>query len=213
MDAATFRERIESSMATELDRLGSSKLLIALTDADMTDERVYAAAAHSEHAARRTFEAWADDEGDDGDDGAREAFAAVAAQEHDHYDRVAANLPEDFEPADGGPLHTYLRGLDETVPRAAAGLVGRGLVSTRTHLQVISYFVNESDRAGADLFRDLRAETEESLDRGLTLLAERCDDDEDWERARGPAEYAIQVAYDDYADSLSALGVDPKPLC
>ncbi len=210
MDAASFRERVEESMATELDRLGSSKLLIALTDADMTDERVYAAAAHSEHAARRTFEAWADDESDAD---VREAFAAVAKQEREHYDRVAANLPDDFEPADGGPLHTYLRGLDGTVPRVAAGLVGRGLVSIRTHLQVIGYFVNEGDTGGADLFRDLRAETEESLETGLDLLAECCTDAEDWERAQGPAEYAIQVSYDDYADSLSALGVDPKPLC
>ena len=210
MDAARFRSTVEESMATELDRLGSSKLLLALTDAEMTDERVYAAAAYSEHAARRTFDAWADDESDAD---VRAAFAAVADQEREHYDRVAANLPDDFDPDDGDPLHTYLRGLDETVPRVAAGLVGRGLVSTRTHLQVIGYFVNEGDRTGADLFRDLRAETEESLDTGLDLLAECCSDDEDWERARGPAEYAVQVAYDDYADSLSALGVDPKPLC
>jgi len=210
MDAASFRATVEESMETELGRLGSSKLLIALTDAEMTDERVYAAAAHSEHAARRTFEAWADDESDAD---VREAFAAVTDQEHEHYDRVANHLPDDFDPDDGGPLHTYLRGLDETVPRVAAGLVGRGLVSTRTHLQVIGYFVNEGDRTGADLFRDLRAETEESLDTGLDLLAECCSDDEDWERARSPAEHAVQVAYDDYADSLSALGVDPKPLC
>jgi len=210
MDAATLRDSVEDAKRTELDRLGSSKLLIALTDADLTDEAVYAAAAHSEHAARRTFETWTEDETDAG---AREAFAAVTDQERDHYERVASNLPDEFEPADGGPLHSYLRGLDDTVPRIAAGLVGRGLVSTRTHLQVISYFVNEGDNGVADLFRDLRADTEESLETGLSLLADRCDDAEDWDRAQGPAEYVIQVAYDDYADSLSSLGVDPKPLC
>jgi hypothetical protein len=210
MDAATFRETVEAEKRTELERLGSSKLLLALTDADLTDEAVYAAAAHSEHAARETFAAWA---GDEPDEGAREAFGAVAAQERDHYERVAANLPDEFEPADGGPLHEFLRGVDGAVARAAAGLVGRGLVSLRTHMQVIGYFVNEADTAGADLFRDLRSETEESLETGLELLAERCESDEEWEQARGPAEYAIQVAYDDYADSLEGLGIDPKPLC
>lgn len=210
MDADTFREAVESEMRTELERLGSSKLLLALTDADLTDESVYAAAAHSEHAARETFATWADDEADAD---VAEAFASVADQEREHYDRVAATLPDDFAPVDGGPLHEFLRGLDETVPRIAAGLVGRGLVSVRTHRQVIGYFVNEADTAGADLFRELRAETEESLETGLALLAERCDGDDDWDAARGPAAYVIQIAYDDYADSLDALGIEPKPLC
>jgi hypothetical protein len=210
MDATTFRESVEDATATELNRLGSSKLLIALTDAELTDEAVFAAAAHSEHAARNTFESWADDESDPE---ACEVFSAVAEQERKHYERVAANLPEGFDPEDGGPLHSYLRGLDETTPRIAGGLVGRGLVSVRTHLQVIGHFVNEGNTAAADLFRDLRAETEESLERGLGLLSERCAGEDDWERARGPAEYAIRVAYDDYADSLSSLDVDPKPLC
>jgi hypothetical protein len=210
MDADDFRETVANAKATELDRLGSSKLLIALTEADMTDERVLAAAAHSEHAARETFEAWAADERDEA---ARELFRAVAEQEAEHYERVVADLPDDFEPATGGPMHASLQGLDETVSRVAAGLVGRGLVSLETHLQVVSYFVNEADTVHADLFRDLRSETEESLQRGLRFLDERFDEPEDWADARGPAEYVIQLAYDDYADSLGELGVDPKPLC
>lgn len=215
MDAAELRERIEAEKGTELDRLGSNKLLIALTGADLDGTSVLRAAAASERAARETFGAWADDE----DDGAvSEAFRAVADQETEHFERVRESLAALDEEADDdaagpGPMHAYLRGREGAVERAAAGMVGRSLVSLRTHAQVIGFFVNEADEGRADLFRDLRAETKETLERGLALLDERCETDEDWERARMVAEYVVQVAYDDYADALTGMGLDPKPLC
>ncbi|WP_460919942.1 rubrerythrin family protein [Salinarchaeum chitinilyticum] len=233
MDGESFRERVTEEKGTELDRLGSEKLLLALTEADLTEEAVLEAAAASEHAAQRTFEQWADaaddersdreddegagskdHEGVDSEDAkrAQAVFADVAAQEAEHYERVAAHLPEEFEPPDGGPLHAHLRQQEDPIARAA-GLVGRGLVSDRTHLQVISFFVNEGDSERADLFRDLRAETEESLEAGLELLEDLCADESDWEAAEGVASYTIQLAYDDYADALSGMGMDPKPIC
>ncbi|WP_129115845.1 rubrerythrin family protein [Halegenticoccus tardaugens] len=211
MDADAFRETVEEEMGTELDRIGSSKLLVALTDAELERGPVLRAAANSEHAARETFRRWADGEADDG---AREAFERVRDREAEHYERVVASMDEEsFEPADGGPMHTYLRGREDTVERVASGLVGRGLVSLRTHAQLISFFVNEADEWRADLFRDLKRETGEEVDLGLELLAERCETDEDWDRARAVAEYVIRVAYDDYADSLEAMGVNPKSIC
>ncbi|WP_248515197.1 ferritin family protein [Salinarchaeum laminariae] len=209
MDGEAFREQVTDEMATELDRLGSEKLLIALTDADLEEETVLEAAATSEHAARTTFEQWAESADDEQ---AREVFADVAEQETDHYERVAAHLPDGFEPADGGPLHAHLRQQDDSIARAA-GLVGRGLVSDRTHLQVISFFVNEGDTELSDLFRDLRSETADSLEAGLDLLDAFCEEDADWEAAAGVAEYTIQIAYDDYADALAGMGMDPKPIC
>jgi len=216
MDAGAFRDRVTEEMATELDRLGSEKLLLALTDADLTTTAVHRAAAASEAAARETFEEWA---ATAGDDAAAETFDALAAQEAEHYDRVREASPSDGDPGTftieeggAGPLHAHLRGLDGTLERAA-GLVGRGLVSDRTHLQVISFFVNEGDTGRADLFRDLRAETETATQEGLDLLAARCEADEDWEAAAGVATYAIQLAYDDYADALAGMGMDPKPIC
>jgi len=210
MDGEAFRDRVSEAKATELDRLGSEKLLLALTDADLETERVLDAAAASERAARETFEAWADE---DGDSDATDVFAAVAGQEAEHYDRVVAHL--DDEPDAGetaGPLHASLRDRETTVERAA-GLVGRGLVSDRTHLQVINFFVNEGRTDLADLFRELREETEESLERGLALLESNCETEADWETAAAVAEYAIQLAYDDYADALAGMGLDPKPIC
>ena len=220
MDAAALRQRIEEERATELDRLGSNNLLIALTEADLDEASVLRVAAASERAARETFETWA---GDATDEPAREAFAAVADREAEHEERVRASLaalgpdPEEGDEGENatgpGPMHAYLRGREDAVERVAAGMVGRSLVSLRTHAQVISFFVNEADEKRADLFRELRAETEDTLDRGLALLDERCETDEDWERARMTAEYVVRVAYDDYADSLTGMGLDPTPVC
>ena len=210
MDGQTFVEEVEAAKATELDRLGSSRLLVALTEANLEEERVLAVAAASEYAAAETFHGWAADEPDEG---ARAAFDDVAAQEDDHYERVVADL-EDFEPPTApGPMHAYLRGREDTVERVATGLVARPLVSVRAHTQVISFFVNEADRARADLFRELKTDTQAVIETGARLLSERCDSADDWGRASATAEYLIQVAYDDYADGLAEMGLDPKPIC
>lgn len=210
MDADGYRDRLESAKATELDRLGSNKLLVALTDARLESGPVLRTAADSEHAAHNTFSAWADDEADEA---AREAFAETAEQEADHRERVLSALDESYDPADGGPMHEYLRGREETVERVAAGLVARSLVSLRAHSQVISFFINEADEARADLFRELRDDTEDTLERGLDLLDDCCETEDDWERAGMVGEYLVQVAYDDYADALQELGVDVKNVC
>ncbi|ESP88575.1 hypothetical protein [Candidatus Halobonum tyrrellensis] len=225
MDAATFRDRLETEKATELDRLGSNKSLVALTDAALEAGVVLRAAADSEHAAHVTFSGWAADADGGGDadgsgDGARDLFAWVADREATHRDRVVDSLAAlddgaDYEPSDGGdggPMHAYLRERADPIERVAAGLVGRPLVSVRSHVQVVSFFVNEADETRADLFRELRAETEEELDRGLAYLDDHCEGD-DWERARMVAEYTVQLAYDDYADALGRLGIDVKPVC
>lgn len=213
MDATSFSETLEDEMDVELERLGSSKLLVALTDAELDEPTVLRTAADGEHAAARTFEAWADDETDEG---AREAFAELAARERDHYDRVRDALEGDHDPdpdrADGGAMHAELRSLEATAARLG-GLVGRALVGERTHLQLVSFFVNEGDETRAELFRELRADTNASRERALELLAGVCESDEDWSRAREAAESVIQRAYDEYANSLEGLGVDPKPIC
>lgn len=214
MNGEQFHEQLQTAKRTQLDRLGSNKLLIALTDATLTAEAVLRAAADSEHAAARTFTGWADDEPES--DG-REAFAWVADREESHRGRVLAAheavTGETYEPADGGTLHTYLRERTGVVERAAAGLVGRATVSDRTHSQLVSFFVNEQDQTRADLFRELREETRAERDRGIELLETHCVSDQDWEQARMVAEYVVQIAYDEYADALDGLGVDVKSVC
>lgn len=211
MDAESFREAVETAKQTQLNRLGSSKLLLALTGADLSELAVLRAAAASEHAARETFRAWSADEANDR---VRAAFETTARQEDEHLQRVLDVIEDDVDlPEAAGPMHAYLRGRDDTIERVAAGMVGRCLVSVRAHTQVIGFFVNEADTSNADLFRDLKTETGETLTTGLELLDDLCEGDDDWERAQMVAEYVVQVAYDDYADGLAELGVDPRPLC
>ena len=210
MDAPDLQAAVETAKATELDRLGSSKLLIALTDAELDRKSVLRAAATSELAARDTFTAWAADEDDAA---AADLFSDIAAQEQRHYERVADLLGEDVEPPDSGPMHGYLRDRGGAIERLAGGLLGRTLVSDRTHMQVISFFVNEADETAANAFRDLRTETTEAQAQGLELLDSICEADEDWKTAEAVANYVIQLAYDDYTDVLVGMGVEPKPIC
>ncbi|USZ68986.1 rubrerythrin family protein [Halorussus salilacus] len=212
MDADSFVTEVEEAKATELDRLGSQQSLVALTDADLDAESVLRAAARSERVARETFAEWAETEANAD---ASEAFAGLARQETDHYERVVAELgdeAEDFGPEGPDPMHEYLRGLDSTVERAA-GLVGRSLASERTQLQVVNFFVNDADERRADCFRELRAETQDGISAGAELLEETCDGEDDWERARKTAEETVRVAYDDYAETLEGMGLDPRPIC
>lgn len=211
MDGERFRSDVEAAKETELDRLGSQQLLVALTDAELTAERVLDVAAASEHAARETFRGWADDEPDAD---AREAFVAVAEQEDDHLRRVTDELDGEWAAdGDAGPMHAYLRGRESTIERIAGGMVGRPLVSLRTHMQLIGFFVNEADERRADVIRDLRAETDDVLTDGVELLEANCETDDDWQSAQMVAEYTIQLAYDDYADALRNLGFDPRSVC
>jgi hypothetical protein len=204
-----FRTRLEAERSGELALLGSGLLRTAAAGGEPTPRSLLVAAAESEHAARTTFAAWVADEDDDG---ARRAFESVVDQETEHRERVAAEL-DGWTPETGppGPMHAYLRGREATIERIAGGMVGRPLVSLRTHAQLIDFFEGERDGADADrraaLFRDLRAETAGTLEDGLTLLGERCGE-EGWETAELVAGYTIRLAYDDTADALRSLGID-----
>lgn len=217
MDASTVLDAVREACATELDRLRSDKALIALTEAELETERVLVEAARAELRAHETFGAWADDEPHDA---AREAFEAVAETEREHADRILENLhDEDAADAvsDPGPdpdaLHEYLRGLDDSAERVGAGLVGRPLVASASLLQCINFFENEADPTTANLFRDLRSDTDDLPDRGVALLETVCETDDDLERARDAATGAVETAYREYVDSLEGMGIDPKPVC
>ena len=217
MDGETLIDDVRDAKATRLDRLGGTGWLLAATGADLETERILRVVAASEAAAAATFERWADDEGDER---AREAFASVAALERDHTARIVDHLDDESEAgavpepeAASGALQESLRRLDGTPERVGAGLVGRPLVSDRTTVQVVSFFVNEADERRADLFRELRTETGDLLDEAATVLDGVCDADDDWERARGAATGTIDVVYDEFAGDLDAMGLDPRAIC
>ncbi|CQH50305.1 ferritin domain protein [Halobacterium hubeiense] len=202
-----FRDGVAAAAETELDRLGSSKRLVALTDATLDDETVLRAAAASEAAAADVFAEWAADASGD----AAETFAAFAERERDHYERVAGELGEDVA-ADPGAVHDFLRGLDDPIEQAGA-VVGRGLVAERTLAQFVSYFVNQADEGRADLFRDLRRDTEADTETAIALLADVAEDEAAVERASDAAIEVVSVAYEEYVAALESMGVNAKSVC
>lgn len=214
MDGNRLVETVRADRATELDRLGSEKALVASTAARLDRASVLDATVDAERRAAATLAAWAADEGNDA---ARAAFDRVAGQEREHAERAQDLLDADAAGPDGDPdpdaLHTHLRDLDSTAERVAAGLVARPLVSERSLLQVVNFFVNEADERAADTVRDLRSETQALVDDGAALLDSCCGDDDDWDQAREVADRTVAVAYAQYEDRLTEMGVDPKPVC
>jgi rubrerythrin len=212
MDGQRLVETLTDRTATELDRLGSEKALVATTEARLDRGHVVSAAVDAERRAAATFDQWAEAETDPE---IRAVFERVATQERDHAERAAAltdDVPGDADP-DPDALHDHLRGLETTPERVAAGLVARPLVSARSLLQVVNFFVNEADETAADTFRTLRAETEALVDEGADHLDACCAGEADWERALAAAERTVEIAYEAYERRLDGLGIDPKPVC
>jgi hypothetical protein len=218
MNGQKLVEAVREAKATELDRLGSDKYLIAATGADLERAPVLRSVAESAASGRDTFARWADEATGD----PASAFETAAEAERDRFDRVVdslAALPDgDADAAatidrSDAPLDDALAEADGTVERLAAAFVGRPLVADRTLLQVVSFFVNEADEGRADLARELRSDAQDRLDEGADLLDAVCETDADWERARRGAEAVVDAAYGEYATALEAMGVDPKPVC
>jgi len=202
MDADGLRAAVEAEHAEALDALGSRELLVALSGGDPQPVALLAAAADSEYAARETFREWADRAADPT---LQRTFEAVADQEDDHFRRVRATMADDspYDPDRSGPMHAYLRGREDSIQQVAGGMVGRTLVSLRTHGRLIDFF-ETADGDCAALFRDLRTETAACLDDGLATLDDRAEGD-DWAAAEAVAGYTIRLAADDLRDALCGL--------
>lgn len=208
MDASEFVEEVREENETALSRLGSSKSLYAATGGEMDTEQVFAAAADAEHAAAETFEQWAaDSEGVPED-----VYAATAAEEHEHYEMVAAKL-DGHEPSDEvSAMQAALRDLEDPVARVG-GYVGRLEATDKSKEQYVGFFVGQADPQTAQLFRDLRDDLDDQRDRIDALLDAVCEDEADEERALEAASTVVQAAYDEYTEQLESLGVNPKPVC
>ena len=194
-------EHVRESHATALDRLGSEKSLLALTEARLETPAVLSAAGAALASARATLSDWAADAGGP----VADALAAAAERLADAAGRVADSLDAALP---GDSPFVSLAG-DSDAGRAGAGLVGLGLVLDRVFLQCVSFFVNEADTARADLFRDLREVTDDLLDTAADLGL----DGEAAEDAAEAAGAVVDAAYGAYVDRLEAMGFDPKPIC
>ena len=209
MTPEEFLEAVRTENKTALSRLGSSKSLYADTGGEMEPETVLAAAADAEYHAHETYAAWADDTDDEA---AAEVFAATAAEERDHYERVAGEL-DGHEPSDEVPaIQQTLRGYDGTLERLG-GLVGRTVAAEKSKDQLTGFFVGQADPQTAQLFREVGSDLDPQLERATEALAAHCETDDDWQTALDAATGAIQAAYEAYTERLESMGVNPKPVC
>jgi hypothetical protein len=208
MNAQEFVDAVREDEKTPLSRLGASKALYADTEGEMDDETVLAAAGDRAHHAAETLTAWADEETDETAAG---LFADLAETERDHAETVAGEHG-DYEPGDPPGVQTHLRSVEGTVERLGA-LVGWALAAGNNADQVVGYFVGQASPRTASTFRAVSGDYDDHVEAASEALATVCESDDDWERAREAAGATITADYDDYFETLEALGVNPKPVC
>ncbi|WP_136717022.1 rubrerythrin family protein [Halorientalis salina] len=207
MDTDAFLDAVRDETKTELSRLGSSKSLYADTEGEMDEGPVLAAVADHLHHAAETFGTWADE----ADGAAGDCFADLADTVGEQYGTVA-DEHGDHEPGEAPAMVEYLAGLETTTERLA-GVVGWALVTEHKIGQAVGFFVGQASPQTASTFREVRGAVEDAIDAGAETLTEVCDGDDDWDLAQGAAVETIEAAYDEYFDTLEALGVNPKPVC
>ncbi|MFB6207231.1 MAG: hypothetical protein ABEJ05_11970 [Haloglomus sp.] len=209
MNGQELVENVRSERATELDRLGSEKSVVAATGAQLEQEPVLSAAARTLDDAADALVAWADETDHEE---ARAAFADAADTLAGHRDALL-DLDDGASVRGEPPFDVdQLWTVETTAERVAVGLVAYPLVADRFLLQVINFLVNEGSRGEADTVREARDDLQAMPDEAADLLDAVCDED-DWVPAGAAANDAIAAAYAEYAERLEEMGVDPKPVC
>lgn len=208
MDEDALLERARTAADTELTRLGSEKALLAATDATLDTETILAALATTLDDAADHLAAWAEATDDP-------PLADALADGATRLETARGELGQ--VDTDLAPERSWLGagiGAPETdVGRAAAGVVGVPLVLDRLCLQSVSFFVNEADTERADVVRAVRDGVADLRDAHLAAVAEWADDADAAETAVEAAAAVVTAAYQEYADRLDKMGLDPKPVC
>jgi 5S rRNA maturation endonuclease (ribonuclease M5) len=192
----TIEERVRAEAATELERLGSDRGLIALTDADLSSETIRERLAGVLAGTADVYEEWANDD----------AFTTATETTRT---LTATTSDTDIEPASDHPLVTALDGLEDHPERVGAGLIAVPLVLDGWVLQGVSFFVNEADESVADQFRAIRTGLDEVMATGESAVGSEAER----ERATEAALALVEAAYEDYVETLDGLGLDPKTVC
>jgi hypothetical protein len=210
MNGEELVANVRAERETELGRLGSEKAVVAATGAQLETGPVLSAAARLLDGGADTLAAWTDEVEHEA---ARAAFTDAAGSLADHRDAILGI--DDDASADGDVPYVVdeLRTAERTPERVAAGLVALPLVADRLLLQVINFLVNEGARGAADTVREARSDLQAMPEDAADLLDDVCDDDGDWVTAQQAATDAIGTAYDEYAERLEEMGLDPKPVC
>lgn len=194
----TPADRVSAATETELSRLGSEKLLLAVTGADIRDATVAGALEATLAVAADRCETWA---AKTADSDAAEALRSAAERYTELREETLKAWPdaEDVSDAMVDPDDP-----GDAAGRIGAGLVGLPLVLDRLLLQAVSYHVNEANTAVADQLRGIRESVSAILDTATAVS-----DDE----SETAAITVVEGAYERYANRLDRMGLDPKPLC
>jgi hypothetical protein len=201
-----FRETVREENRTALSRLGSSKALYADTAGELEAPAVLQAAADRAHYAAATARTFADETETAA---AREVFEQVADGESGHGEVLTADI--EHEPGDRPRVYETLAAREDAVERLG-GVVGWALAAGENAGQVVGFFVGQADPATADTVRDVGDARDEFATAAADALDVVCADD-DWDRALESASAVVQADYDDYFETLEALGANPKPVC
>jgi len=193
MDTDGFADAIREDNRTALSRLGSSKALYALTEGEMEPAAVERAVATLATGASDQFGAWGG-----------ELFSEAARAATEHREAVAP----DAEPADAFALTDAL-GEPETAAERLGAFVGWTLVAETLTDQCTGFFTGQADPMTASTFREYSGTIDALRERALDRLA----DVDDRDAAGAAATAVVQAAYDEYVETLEALGVNPKPVC
>jgi hypothetical protein len=195
-----YTDAVRRERATELERLGSDRGLIALTGADLSATGIRRAVAAGDLAVADVVASWDDED-----------FAAAAGTIREQAAELSAPLDESVAAAPEDPVAAALASQKSFPERAGAAFVGYPLVADGRYLQAVSFFVNEADDDAAAAFRSARDGAQSLQDRGGERLGAL--DDAESEAAVGAAIDVVDAAYAWYVETLEGMGLDPKTVC
>lgn len=153
--------------------------------------------------------------------GAKLAFARQAGDEARHYRLIEERLaalgvdPTSLDPSKqpASPLLVYLRSLESTVERVAAGQFTREALALVRNEAFIRFAADAGDETTAALYRDrIQPDEKHHHELGRKLLLELATTDDLRERARRAAERTLSLA-DELAEIARLKGITNAPGC
>lgn len=215
MDADSFLDAVAADHETELSRIGSSKVLYALTAGEMDAPAVFAAMASRSTAAADRLTEWATDESNEDAVATFEAAATALREDGSAIEDAAEAAGVDSSddgPVSAGALFEAFSKLEETAERAG-GLAAWTLIEDGIRGQAIAFFVGQADSPAADAFRARRSTVAAIQADATSLLDAVCEGASDWDRATEAATGTVGAAYDHYVERLEEMGIKVKPVC
>lgn len=149
-------------------------------------------------------------------------FARQAGDEAKHYERIAKRLREmgddlaGFDPLAGGPspLTRFLRDLETTAERLAAGQFTREAIALRRNVLFLRYLDSCGDEKTARLYREVIQPDEEFHHTlGRRLLERHAIDPAHWGRALAASARTLELAEELRGKAARKTGVCELPGC